>query len=65
MIFFHLPVFILLMLNIFGFLFVLLQMIQARRRTRSCKRYEIDQTEESVRDRANQETKEQMVRGNQ
>lgn len=63
MIFFHLPVFILMVLNVVGFIFTLLLVHQAKRRTRSSRSQETSRGCEVNRSnaRADQESKEQIV----
>ena len=63
MIFFHLPVFILMVLNVVGFIFTLLLVHQAKRRTRSSRSQETSRGNEVNRSnaRADQESKEKIV----
>ena len=60
MIFFHLPVFILMVLNVVGFIFTLLLVHQAKRRTRSQETSRGCEVNRSNA-RADQESKEQIV----
>ena len=58
LIFFHLPVFLLMILNVFGFLFALILVNKARRRVRARASRIEDNRDEG---KFNEETKEQMV----
>ena len=59
LIFFHLPVFLLMILNVFGFLFTLILVNKARRRVRARASRHEDNRDEG---KFNEEAKEQMVK---